>query len=268
MRARGWVVAAVLVISSTAVADVGKDTDPKPTPVDIKPLRDKLQVFQDKTGGTYVVYSALDGTGEATVFYGTGKTLYKQIVTGRSRNGDAWSVSTWAPRLEEIRPGSVARKEDGTFMKWCDGKDDAILTELTGDKAKAVLDKYTFLSPALVRRPHMFARDDTGVYYYVDRLDNDDGRKGFRVFVGKKGAMRQLSLVDVASDSAGQVFSTKTGDLRLVRSARTDETKPSTRWVKGEKHTDLIPLDVDVNSPIIFKDLGIYKFTGTLCDNI
>ena len=269
MRARGWVLAAVLVVSSAAVADVGKDTDPKPTPVDIKPLRDKLQVFQDKTGGTYVVYTALDGTGEATVFYGTGKTLYKQIVTGRSRNGDAWSVSTWAPRLDEIRPGSVARKDDGTFMKWCDGKDDAVLTELTGDKAKTVLDKYTFLSPALVRRPHMFARDDTGVYYYVDRLDKDHGGKGFRVFVGKKGAMKQLSLVDVASDSAGQVFSTKTGDLRLVRtSARTDETKPSTKWVKGGKQTDLIPLDLDVNSPIIFKELGIYKFTGTLCDNI
>lgn len=260
----GW-----LAVSSTVTADVGKDTDPKPTPVDIKPLRDKLQVFQDKEGGTYVVYTAIDGTGDATVFYGTGKSLYKQIVTGRSRNGDAWSVATWAPRLAETRPGAVMRKEDGTFIKWCDGKDDAILTELSGDKAKLVLDKYTFLSPALVRRPHLFARDDSGVYYYVDRLAKEYGGKGFRVFIGKKGAMKQLSLVDVASDSAGQVFSTKTGDLRLVRTAgTTEETKPSTKWVKGEKKTELISLDLDVNSPIIFKDLGIYKFMGTLCDDI
>ena len=261
--------AALLAVTSTAVAeDVGKDADPKPTPVDIKPLRDKLQVFQDKVGGTYVVYTAIDG-GDATVFYGTGKTLYQQITLGRGRNGDAWDVSTWAPRLEEIRPASVMRKTDGTYMKWCDGKDDAILTELTGDKAKVVLDKYTFLSPALVRRPHLFARDDSGTYYYVDRLDKAHGGKGYRVFVGKKGAMKQLALLDVASDSAGQVFSTKTGDLRLVNTtAGGDDMKPSTKWVKGEKKTSLIPLDLDVNSPIIFKDLGIYKFTGTLCDNI
>ena len=250
-------------------ADVGKDTDPKPTPVDIKPLRDKLLVFQDKAGGTYVVFTAIDGVGDATVFYGTGKTLYKQISVGRSRNGDAWSVSTWAPRLEEVRPASVMRKDDGTYMKWCDGKDDAVLTELTGDKAKAVLDKYTFLSPALVRRPHLFARDDAGVYYYIDRLDKDHGGKGYRVFVGKKGAMKQLSLLDVASDSAGQVFSTKTGDLRLVRTTgASEETKPSTKWVKGEKKTELITLDVDANSPVIFTDLGIYSYLGTLCDNL
>jgi hypothetical protein len=260
-------VAALLAVSTAAAADVGKDTDPKPTPVDIKPLRDKLLVFQDKTGGTYVVYTAIDGTGDATVFYGTGKSLYKQIITGRSRNGDAWSISTWTPRLAELRHGAVSRKTDGTFEKWCDGKDDAVLTELTGDKAKAVLDKYTFLSPALVRRPHLFARDDTGVYYYVDRLAKDLGGKGYRVFVGKKGGMKQLALVDVASDSAGEVFSTKTGDLRLVRTA-TGDAKPSTKWVKGEKRTELIPLDLDVNSPLIFTELGIYKFTGTLCDNI
>jgi hypothetical protein len=244
-----------------------KDADPKPTPVDIKDIRDKVMVFQDKSGGTYVVYEQSDGAVSSRVWYGTGKTLYEQIVIGRSRNGDAWSVNTWAPRLSEIRPAAVMRNTDGTFTKWCDGKDDFALTQITGDKAKTVVDKYSFVSPALVRRPHMFARDDAGIYYYVDRLDNAHGGKGFRVFVGKKGAMKQMSLTDVASDSAGQVFSTKTGDLRLVKTSD-GETKPSTKWVRGEKKTDLIPLDVDVNSPVIFKDLGIYKFTGTLCDNI
>lgn len=257
--------AALLAVSSAAAADVVKDTDPKPTPVDIKPLRDKLQVFQDKMGGTYVVYTALDGTGEATVFYGTGKTLYKQTVTGRSRNGDAWTVATWAPRLEEIRPGTVARKDDGTFMRWCDGQDDAVLTELTGDKAKVVLDKYTFLSPALVRRPHLFARDDSGVYYYVDRLSKDYGGKGYRVFVGKKGAMKQRPLLDVASDSAGDVFATKTGDLRIVRTVTDD--KSAVTWVKGEKRTQLISLDPDLNSILIYKEFGVYGFTGNICEN-
>ncbi|CAN5877885.1 hypothetical protein BH11MYX3_BH11MYX3_37180 [soil metagenome] len=244
-----------------------KDADPKPTPVDIKDIRDKMLVFQDRSGGTYVVYEQGDVSSSSRVWYGTGKTLYEQVVVGRSRDGDAWTVNTWAPRLSELRSGSVMRKADGTFLKWCDGKDDFALTQITGVKAKTVIDKYSFVSSALMRRPHMFARDDAGIYYYVDRFDNAHGGKGYRVFVGKKGAMKQMSLTDVASDSAGQVFSTKTGDLRLVKTTDGD-TKPSTKWVKGEKKTDLIPLDLDVNSPVIFKDLGIYKFTGTLCDNI
>ncbi len=266
MLARGWVVAGILALAPVALGEAPKGQEPKPTPVDIKAMKDKLLVFQDKAGGTYAVFDEY-GVSNTRVWYGTGKQLYEQIVVGRMRDGDAWGISTYAPRLPETRPAELMRKADGSFLRWCDGKDDAVLTQLGGDKAKAVIDKYSFLSPALVRRSHMFARDDAGTYYYVDRLDAAHGGKGFRVFVGKKGAMKQMALTDVASDSAGQVFSTKTGDLRLVATAD-GETKPSTKWVKGEKKTDLIKLDLDVNSPVIFNDLGIYKFTGTLCDNI
>jgi hypothetical protein len=266
MRARGWVVAGLLLSATAALGQPKDDGDPKPTPVDIKAMKDKLMVFQDKAGGTYVVFNE-EGSTDAHVWYGTGKQLYEQVVIGRSRNDTAWQISTWAPRVAELRPGMIGRMENGTFEKSCDGKDDAVLTQVTGDKAKVIVDKYAFLSSALVRRPHLFARDDTGVYYYVDRLDSSHGGKGYRVFVGKKGAMKQLALTDVASDSAGQVFSTKTGDLRLVNTTDS-ETKPSTKWVRGEKSTALLSLDLDVNSPVIFKDLGVYKFTGTLCDNI
>jgi hypothetical protein len=85
------------------------------------------------------------------------------------------------------------------------------------------------------------------------------------VFVGKKGAMKELPLTDVASDSAGDVFATKTGDLRLVGS-RGSGAKVT--WIRGGKRTELVWLDLDLNSRLIFRDLGIYKFTGTICDNI
>jgi hypothetical protein len=237
--------------------------EPKPLPVDIKAFRDELLVFQDATGGTYVVKPGRD----PRAFYGTGKVLHEQVITGRSANGDAWSVSVWAPRVPELRPGQIVRKADGTFQKQCDGKDDPALTQLTGDKANAVLDKYQFMTTALVRRPYLLGRDDSGVYYYVDVIAKQYGGKGFRVFVGKKGAMKELPLTDVASDSAGDVFATKSGDLRLVGGARTGgDTKVT--WIKGEKRTELVWLDLDVNSRLIFRDLGIYKFTGTICDNI
>jgi hypothetical protein len=260
MRTKGSGVAVtILALAATAAAE------PKPTPVDIKPFRDKLMVFGDANGGIYVVFYSQDSK---RIWFGTAKGVYEQTVTGGSRDGDAWTINTWAPRVAEMRPGTFERKTDGTFQKSCDGKDDAIVTQLTGDKAKAILDKTPILTEALVQRPHLLARDDAGVYYYVDRLAKAYGGKGFRVFVGKKGAMKQLDLTDIASDSAGEVFATKTGDLRLTRTTASDTAQAKALWIRGEKRSELMVLDLDVNSPVIFRDLGVYKFTGTLCDNI
>ena len=244
----------VLVATATATAD------PKPLPVDIKAIRDQLLVFQDVKGGTYVVLHGPD----SRVFYGTGTTLYEQIEPRWSANGDAWRIYAWSPRLPEMHSASVARLDDGTFKRECDGLDDMVLTQLTGDKAAKVLAKDAFVTAGAVHWAHLLARDDMGIYYYVDRLTKTHGGKGFRVFVGKKGAMQQVPLDEVASDSGGDVFSTKRGELRLV----TSEGKQTASWIKGEKATQLVMLDLDVNSALIYRDLGIYTFLGTLCENI
>ncbi len=237
--------------------------EPTPKPVDIKALKAKATVLKDAHGGTYVVFRGED----RKLFYGpTAKSLYEQIVVGSGSNGDFYDLSTWAPRLTEVRYGSFAYKDDRTYVKSCGGKDDAILTEITGDKARAILEGAAFLSSAIVHVPHLLARDDSGVYYYVDRIAKLHGGKGYRVYVGKKGAMKPMPLTDVASDSAGEVFSTKSGDLRLVR--QNEGSKDTMIWVKGEKRLELVSLDPDVNSAVIFKDLGIYTFLGTLCDNV
>lgn len=264
MRAR-WL-ACVFAIGGIGLPSVPAAAEPKPVPVDIKPFHDELLVFQDADGGTYVVRPGRD----PKAFYGTAKVLHEQVVIGRSANGAAWSITIWAPRIAELRPGSIDRKADGTFQKHCDGKDDPVLSQLTGDKAKAILDKAQFLTTAMVRRPYLLGRDDSGVYYYVDTIAKQYGGKGFRVFVGKKGAMKELPLTDVASDSAGDVFATKSGDLRLVGgpAGQGGASNSKMTWIRGEKRTDLVGLDLDVNSRLIFRDLGVYKFTGTICDNI
>jgi hypothetical protein len=239
---------------------VARADEPKPRPVDIKPFRDKLIVLADAAGGTYVVKPGED----AQVFYGTGKTLYAQVVVGRSANEDGWSVDVWAPRTAGYQPGSIIRRPgNGAFEKFCGGDTKTGLSLVTGDKARAILDKSQFVTTALMRTPHAFLRDDAGVYYYVDQLRKDYGGKGCRVFVGKKGAMKALPLTDVAIDSGGEVFATKTGDLRLVIG---EDTKTAV-WVKGGKTTKLTVLDMDRDEPIIFKELGIYSFIGTICDD-
>lgn len=268
MHARAWIPVAralAMTVAMAAATTTIAAADPTPKPVDIKDLKTKATVLQDAQGGTYVVFRSDDNK----VFYGpNAKTLYEQVIVSSSSDGEGgWDFGTWAPRVADgAHLGSVQRKKDGTFEKSCNGKDDLGLTELTGEKAKAILDKSAFVTMGIIRVPHLLARDDSGVYYYVDRFAKVYGGKGYRVFVGRKGAMKQMPLTDVASDSAGDVFSTKSGDLRLVRNS--ENNKDTTLWVKGEKRTSLVFLDTDVNSGVIFKDLGIYSFLGTICDNI
>jgi len=255
MRARSWWVVAALAVSTTALAE------PKPKTVDIKPFKDQLIVLQDAEGGTYVLHPT-----ESRVWYAPAKTknLYEQVKIGTTHDGTAnWDIAVWAPRVPNIQPGSV-QKKDGAYWRWCGTDNKVGLTEITGDKAKAVLDKSTFWTTALTRRPYLLARDDAGVYYYVDVIRSDYGGKGYRVFIGKKGAMKQRPLTDIAIDTAGDVFGTKTGDLRIVREA--NELKSTVTWVRGEKRSVLVSLDTDANSPLIFKELGIYTFTGSICD--
>ncbi len=199
---------------------------------------------------------------------GTGKALYEQVRIGYSADGAAgtWSIDVWAPHVPRVRNGAIMKRDDG-YWKYCGDDKNVGLTVISGDKAKAILDKSQFFTTAMIRIPHLLARDDAGVYYYVDQLREQYGGKGFRVFVGKKGAMKQLPLTDIATDSAGEVFSTRTGDIRIIHDD-TDELNKhgNTTWVKGEKKTSLLQLDLDMNSPLIFRDLGVYSFTGALCD--
>jgi len=253
---RWWIAVVVAVVPLVAAAD-----EPKPKPVDIKPFRAQLIVLADASGGTYVVKPGED----PRVFYGPAKTLYEQVVSGRSANGDAWDIATWSPRSPEFKPGSIARKLDGSFEKFCSDEIKVGLTLVTGDKAKAILDKYQFVTSGIFHLPHALFRDDSGVYYYVDQLAKTYGGHGYRVFVGKKGAMKQLPLTDVASDSGGEVFATKGGDLQLTV---TDAGGKTAVWGKGGKKTPLVVLNVERDEAMIFRDLGVYTFIGTLCDDI
>lgn len=243
--------------------------DPTPKAVDIKAVKEAMVVLKDVDGGVYVVYN--ERGKDSQVFYGTGrdKKLYTQLLDGpKGWDGDAWNISTQAPRAVYPFMGQLGRRKDGTFYRTCSDKNILELTQVTGDKATDVLDKYEFLTTSVIHRPYLLARDDRGVYYYVDVLRDVYGGAGHRVFVGKKGGMKQMALTDITSDSAGDVFATKTGDLRLVRTLDGSEKKPTAQWIRGEKKSELIYLDLYMSSPVIYRDLGLYKTPGTICGNI
>lgn len=259
---------AMVVATSVALADT-----PKHKAVDISEYKDKLQVFTDAAGGTYAVHYAPGG--KSHIFYGEGTSLYRQMVVGGGSNGAAWNVETYSPRVWRSLRASIERREDGTFRKYCadNGPEEFIdLTLLGDDAAKKVIAKSKFLSSATMYVPYGLARDEKGVYYFVDMLTTDYGGKGYRLWIGKKGRMKQVPLADISDDTAGAVFSTKTGDLHFVVETQLGEEGDGGRsegasWVRGEKTTTLTPLNAYANSWLIHSELGIYKFIGTLCEN-
>jgi len=260
MRARAATLAVIAVLAVRAHAD------PAPKPVDIKPFRDQLIVLQDANGGTYVLVPGISGP----VFFGpAGGPFHQQLIGPGSRDGDTWQVSVSAPRAPHPHLAGVQRKADGSYIRWCSQTLDEVgmgLTEVTGSKAKEIL-KGKFLTTLLVRVPVLFARDDVGTYYYVDRLSQDYGGNGYRMFVGKKGAMKSLAVTDLTSDERGIVITTRTGVLSVVHESD-DSSKIQAKWIRGDKRTELITLDVYQNSHVIYRDLGIYGDTGTICGEL
>ncbi len=237
--------------------------EPKPKPVDVKASRDLMTVLQDAAGGTYAIWRDTDS--HAHVFYGAPNgPLYEQAVRGGFRDGDAWSLRIYAPRTRD-RFGEILRSAAGEYTRTCGPNDTVGLSEITGDKRKQILAKSQFLTTAMIYVPFAFARDEVAVYYYVDRIADLYGGGGYRLWIGKKGAMKALQLVDVSVDSRGAVFSTKQGDLSVTREPNSvDPSKAA--WIAKDKRVELLNLDMSDNATIIFRDLNIYTALGTICD--
>jgi hypothetical protein len=84
------------------------------------------------------------------------------------------------------------------------------------------------------------------------------------VWSGLKGAMKPQKLVNIVSDSEGDIFATKTGQLRVVLD------KHESHWVQGSKKEKLIMLPIEDNAIMIYTDLGPYTGLplGTPCDDL
>ncbi|MSP93164.1 MAG: hypothetical protein EXR79_15415 [Myxococcales bacterium] len=134
----------------------------------------------------------------------------------------------------------------------------------------------TFRSHAWKRRAYALARDLTGRYFYVDTGNVPRFAMAFQLWAGPRGDMTKLPMHNVVSDSAGDIFATKTGTLRLVL----DHT--ASLWVtsgKGggndkrggtAKVEKLVVLPVEDNGALIYTDLGPYlgQRLGTPCDDL
>jgi hypothetical protein len=250
--------------AGNAAAGAPSAADLKMTkPIDISTFKGTPLVLQDKATQTVVVVFRQEESPFLNTFAGTRRLLFEQEQIGFTMDGATWNTVTWAPRSRFRAQANVEAKDSG-FSLTCAANDVFELTLLPPADAQAVLTKAEFRSTAILRVPAALARDETGTYYFVDQLRVRFGGEGYRVFVGKRGKMKQLPLVDLAIDDAGMVFATKSGELRLTIDAGKDR---SATWNVKAKSKVLKWLDPDTASYLIHRELGIYTGFGTLCDD-
>jgi hypothetical protein len=192
----------------------------------------------------------------ADVYAGRDGLLYRQKAAGRSvTKREVWNGSRYA-HLVRTAPGKWLANCPSQKMEFAE-VDDKIRKDVLAS-AK--------LEPRIWRREALaLARDDHGIYYFVDKFDPLNGGKGYRVFKGPRGALKLTRLVDIVNDSDGQIFATTKGKLRLVINKGRDM---DARWIEGRKERSLTNLSLEKNRELIYGDLGVYAEDqyGSICD--
>jgi len=257
----GWIVAFGVGLATLGLAGSPASAQPKADSdrVDIDAVKPKLVVLSDGKGHYLVV---LPKVGEDHTYYGDGKTMYAQrIISGGSDGKGGFEVSYWSPRSRPYSRGELERK-NGVWRVTCD-KRDSVFSKVPTAEARKVLDTAQFRKPLWRHSAYALARDSHGTYYYVDRLRDPYGGRGFRLWVGQRGNMKKQRMLNIVSDSEGDIFATKAGDLRLILD------KKDATWVRGKKRRELTYVPVSSNVYMIYAELGVYvERLGTPCDDI
>jgi hypothetical protein len=266
------IAATVVALLFTSASFFGAEARPKKKkvkdePEDISSYKKDLVVLSDEDGDIYVLESKWGAGGdEHAFFFGDGKVMYRQRVFGGGSDGQTGRIdfSFWSPRVDNS--GTVGRTDKGEYYLSCSRAADAeqeTLKKLSDADAKKVLDTASFRKFFWKRQAQALARDDSGNYYYVDRMRDEQGGKGHRIFAGPKGALKELPMTNVVSDSVGEIYATRKGELRFV-------TEPNKAWwIKGSVKTELTIIPIEDNIPLIYGDLGVYDGSlGTPCDDM
>jgi hypothetical protein len=244
-------------------------------------VKGRLKVITD-TKGHFLAFDP-SGSFRGPMFYSSdGKAFYLLRSSGGGSSADTFSASLWDPRIDwKINGNASFDWREGKYTVSCPPKTTELIV-VNAEEAKKLLEGATLYQAKWQRRPHKLARDDKGNYYFVDCARDDNSRAGtcerdWRLYVGQRGKMKLQQMTNIVHDTEGEIFATKTGELRLVL---TDEVKAGEnavqrkdmgmKWVAGKVANALINVPVDVNARMIYTELGIYdrERLGTPCDDM
>jgi len=239
--------------------------------LDVKDIAAKLVVVTDGKGHFLAAAAEVtDPAVQGRVFYSPdGKTFWEQRIQGYGSNGPGlYSITFWEPRVRDGWKRSYDHNGDGYAVQ-CDDRVTK-LSALPAAESKAMVAGAVFKKPRWKTMAYALARDDAGRYFYVDKPREPRDSKAFRVFMGQKNALKPLKMVNVVSDSEGDIFATKSGELRLLipKDGADDARVPV--WIKGKKKVSLTWVPVEDNGNLIYTDLGVYtgQPLGTPCDDL
>jgi hypothetical protein len=226
--------------------------------VDISAVRDGLRVLDD--GHDHFLVLVPFGDMYEHFYWGDGKDFWAiQVFGGMQSGNESFERNFWDPRIRNRSQASFALR-DGKYILSC-AERETTFQPTDPKRQEELLKTATFHTQRWKRRAYALARDNGGTYWYVDKARNDQ-LTDFRLWSGPRGGLKPLRMTNVVSDSAGDVFATKNGDLKLVLG------KGEASWVHGKKAKDLILLPLADNAQLIYGDLGVYtgQPLGTPCD--
>jgi hypothetical protein len=266
MNMHALLAALVLSQSGTSVSNTA-------TKIELSPERRlELRLLTDGKGH-YLAWDARNPIG-GDLFYGDGKVFHQVPAPGGGSSGivndekgllkdaENFSISLWDPRTGVQRPEFEMKEHLEEFSVSC-GSRTTKLVPAKKEEADKLLTAASFMTRRWTRLPHKLYRDDSGTYYFVDRLRTEDVKRDLRLYMGKKGKMKLAPLKDIVDDSVGTIFATKNGQLRLISDV-------SPQWIVGKKKTNLTEIPVEDNAALIYNDLGPYsgERLGTPCDDL
>lgn len=270
MRRVLLVLVSFMLTSQVGLADPPKKDDS----VDVTAFKAKLKLWTDgkKHYIAAIPMSIGDEDDDLSFYSPDGKDFYalQRFSGGSDGSASTFDWTFWEPRVQQASFGAYKDANGKTlhYQVECDQRKTNLTLVGDADAAKifgaAAWHKFHWQ-----RAAYRLARDDEGVYYFVDidRSSKDSLRKtGHHVWMGNKGAMKQVKMIDMTSDTEGDVFVTKDGQLRFVIGKNTVE------WVQNGKHEALhyLDLDEDLNRILVYTDLGVYsgEMLGTPCDDL
>jgi len=255
---------ALALVPAIAMAD----KPDKHAQLDVKDAAGKINAFKDATGKIYIIPKpTVDKQADLVsqwTFYGDGKTMYQQRIIGSSLAEQVQSLQIWSPRVRGLPAALLYVRPDGADIS-CKMKgakyEHRPLTQLSEDQANKLLETAKFFPPFFEHQSYFFGRGESTTYYLVDQLRPEFGGAGYRLWIGRKGQMKSMTITDFADDTAGSLIVTKTGELKIERKGG-----PAT-WKQGAKAITITRLNPSVNGYLIFRELGVYAQLGTVCED-
>lgn len=257
LRVPAFAAAGLVVAGSWAAAKTGGESATDEVP--LTEVKSQLVVLGTPGGQYIALVPELDSR---HVYFGARRVLHRQkVLLSATDEDDNFSVLIWAP--DQVGGAAIEMVDDEWQLR-CGAK----ITPLTtvGESERALLLKTArFEAPRLGREPYALGRNERGEYFYIDRDLRAQGSAGYRVYTGRIGKVRQMKLSWVVSDSEGDVFAGRQGQLRVSSDERGQRVL---EWRRGKVVETLLPVPIGRNPYLIYKELGVYQNQqlGTPCD--